>query len=196
MKSAKKIIAIAIVAIILVGGGFVFGVKKASLKKAEITSDIIEERLVEAKELTSLKYKYTNVASFEDQDEFYGMKVPFTKKKFIISYDGDVMAGVDLDKAEIKVNQGKITIKLPEAKILAHQIDENSLKIFDEKNSIFNQLEVKDFSDFRKDQKIKVENDLIAKGFLKEAQKNAQKVIKELLEINPEIKENYTIDFK
>ena len=57
MKSAKKIIAIAIVAIILVGGGLVFGVKKASLKKAEITSDIIEERLVEAKELTSLKYK-------------------------------------------------------------------------------------------------------------------------------------------
>ena len=163
--------------------------------KEEVTSDIVKEQLVSVKELTTLKYRYTNVVSFENDNEFYGMKIPFTTKKFIISYDGEVSAGIDLDKAKVDINDEKkaINISLPQAKILSHQIDEDSLTIFDEKESIFNQLKIKDFSEFRKNEMKKTEQELLEKGFLEEASKKSKDAIIEILNINPLIKDEYTV---
>ena len=146
--------------------------------------------------MTTLKYKYTNVGSFENQQEFYGMKLPFTQKKFIISYDGEVNAGINLEEAKVSLNEAdkKINIQIPHAVILNHVIDEDSLTIFDEKNSIFNQLEVKDFSDFRKDKMKKIEKELEEKGFLEEADEKTKEAIIEILKINP-LLEEYTIEF-
>ena len=125
------------------------------------------------------------------------MKLPFTQKKFIISYDGEVNAGINLEEAKVSLNDEtkKIEIKIPKAEILNHVIDEDSLTIFDEKNSIFNQLEIKDFSDFRKDEMKKVEKDLETKGFLEEADEKTKEAIVEILRINP-LLEDYTIEFK
>ena len=163
--------------------------------KEEVTSDIVKEQLVSVKELTTLKYRYTNVGSFENDNEFYGIKIPFTTKKFIISYDGEISAGIDLDKAKVDINDEKkaINISLPQAKILSHQIDEDSLTIFDEKESIFNQLKIKDFSEFRKNEMKKTEQELLEKGFLEEARDKSKDAIIEILNINPLIKDEYTV---
>ena len=37
-------------------------------------------------------YYYTNMGRFENQVDFYGWKVPFTTKSFIVSYDGVIKA--------------------------------------------------------------------------------------------------------
>ena len=197
MKKTKKMITGLLAAIVIIFISYFFGMKASLFKtENEISSEIIKNQILSVKELTTLKYKYTNVGSFENQSEFYGMKLPFTQKKFIISYDGEVNAGINLEEAKITLNKDdqKISINIPHAEILNHSIDEDSLTIFDEKNSIFNQLEAKDFSDFRKDEMKKVEKDLEEKGFLEEADEKTQEAIVEILKINP-LLEEYTIEF-
>lgn len=197
MKKAKKMFFGLLALIVIIFGSYFIGMKGGLLKtETKVSSDIIKNQILSVKELTTLKYKYTNVGSFENQQEFYGMKLPFTQKKFIISYDGEVNAGINLEEAKVSLNEAdkKINIQIPHAVILNHVIDEDSLTIFDEKNSIFNQLEVKDFSDFRKDEMKKVEKELEEKGFLQEADQKTKEAIVEILKINP-LLEEYTIEF-
>lgn len=197
MKKAKKLFFGLLALIVIIFGSYFIGMKGGLLKtETKVSSDIIKNQILSVKELTTLKYKYTNVGSFENQQEFYGMKLPFTQKKFIISYDGEVNAGINLEEAKVSLNEAdkKINIQIPHAVILNHVIDEDSLTIFDEKNSIFNQLEVKDFSDFRKDKMKKIEKELEEKGFLQEADEKTKEAIVEILKINP-LLEAYTIEF-
>lgn len=197
MKKAKKMFFGLLVIIALVFASYFFGMKGGLFKSQEkISSEIVKNQILSVKELTTLKYRYTNVGSFENQSEFYGMKVPFTHKKFIISYDGELNAGINLEEAQVLLDDQnkKVNIRLPKAKILNHFIDEDSLTVFDEKNSIFNKLEIKDFSNFRKDEMKKVEDDLLSKGFLDEADDKTREAIKEILKINP-LLEDYDIQF-
>ena len=197
MKKTKKWILRLLLLVAIVFVSYFLGMKGGVLNsETKVSSDIIKNQILSVKELTTLKYKYTNVGSFENQSEFYGMKLPFTQKKFIISYDGEVNAGINLEEAKVSLNDEtkKIEIEIPKAEILNHVIDEDSLTIFDEKNSIFNQLEIKDFSDFRKDEMKKVEKDLEAKGFLEEADEKTKEAIVDILKINPQLEE-YEVKF-
>ncbi|MDD7043881.1 MAG: DUF4230 domain-containing protein [Anaerococcus sp.] len=198
MKSkVKKGIIILVGLVVLVFGSYFLGMKAGVFNaKPEISSDIVLEQLQDVKELTTLKYTYTNVGSFENENEFYGVKIPFTLKKFIVSYDGNLSAGIDLDDVEVNVdNKGKkINITMPEAKILSHQIDEDSLTIFDEKNSIFNQFKIEDFQQFRVAEMKKVENDMIEKGFLDQAEERSKQAVIDILNVNPIISEEYQVN--
>ena len=196
MKKVKKLLLALIAIVVLSFSSYFFGMKAGLFGSTEkISSDIVKEQLLSVKELTTLKYNYTNMGSFENQNDFYGIKIPFTTKKFIISYDGTVSAGIDLDKTKVNIDENSktINISLAKAKILSHEIDEDSLTIFDEKNSIFNQLKLEDFSDFRKNEMKKVEQNLLEKGFLDEANKKSRDAIVEILNLNPIIKDKYTI---
>ena len=160
-----------------------FAGKKVMKNEMEpnITSTLIFNKLVSAKELTTLKYHYTNMGQFENQNTFYGYKIPFTSKKFIVSYDGLINAGVDLEKMKVELHDKSIEIKIPPAKILSHEIYEDSLKVFDERESIFNRIDIEDYNNFSKDQKKEVEKKAIKRGLLKEADEESKKAIEELL---------------
>ena len=187
-----------IIAIILIGGSIY--VKNNFVPKEEtiISSETVESSIKEAKELTTLKYHYKNIASFENSQEFQGFKLPFTTKRFLYTYSGVIHAGVDLDKAKVDVNNEDktVSVTLPKSKILSHDIDEKSVMFYDEKNSIFNPLELEDYSNFRKEEEAKVEKEAIDKGLLDEAYKQSKKAIEDILNINPEIAEHYTINVK
>lgn len=194
MKKIKRFI-IVLILIMLIGGiTYFLGIRTGTIAaKPTITSSVVEEQLQSARELTTLKYKYTNVGSFENQSEFYGITIPLTLKKFIVSYDGEINAGVNLEDANINVSGNTISITLPPAEILSHEIDEESLQIYDEKNSIFNQLKLEDYSAFREEQKLKTEAEIINEGLLIEAMENTKIAIEEILYINPIISEDYNI---
>ncbi|WP_416335144.1 DUF4230 domain-containing protein [Anaerococcus sp. DFU013_CI05] len=164
----------------------------------KISSETVESALKEAKELTTLKYHYKNIASFENSQQFHGMTIPFTTKRFLYTYEGEIHAGVDLDQAKVNINQEakSISVTLPKTKILSHDIDEDSVMFYDEKNSIFNPLELEDYSNFRKEEEAKVEKEAIDKGLLKEAKDQTLKAVKEILLLNPIIEEEYTLTVK
>ncbi|MFO3666158.1 DUF4230 domain-containing protein [Anaerococcus sp. ENR0831] len=167
-------------------------------EETKISSETVESALKEAKELTTLKYHYKNIASFENSQQFQGMTIPFTKKSFLYTYEGEIHAGVDLEQAKVNINEEAKTINvtLPETKILSHDIDENSVMVYDEKNSIFNPLEMKDYSNFRKEEEAKVEKEAIDKGLLDEAKEQTLKAVKDILLLNPIIEEDYTVSVK
>lgn len=124
------------------------------------------------------------MGQFSNQSTFYGWKVPFTDKKFIVAYEGFICAGVDLENLDIQIHDKTINIKIPKSKILSHTIDEKSIKVFDEKNSIFNPIKIEDYKNFSTDQKTVVEKDAIKKGLLKEADDKTQKAIEEILNVD------------
>lgn len=196
-KPLVLIICLLVIAIVI---GTSLYIKKNYVRKEDtlVTSDIVESTLKEAKELTSLKYHYKNIASYENSQEFYGVKIPFTTKRFLYTYEGTINAGVDLNMATIDVDNVNKTIDvtLPEAKILSHEIDENSVMMFDEKESVFNQLKLEDFSTFRAEEKAKVEAEAIEKGLLDQAKEEGKKAVQDILKINPEIAKEYTITVK
>lgn len=180
-KFNKKII---LLFVVVIGLFSTFFAGKKSMKnemEPEITSTLIFNKLINVRELTTLKYYYTNMGQFENQNTFYGYKVPFTSKKFIVSYDGVIHAGVDLEKMDVKLKGKSIEIKIPASKILSHEIYEDSLKVFDERESIFNRIDIEDYNNFSKDQKKEVEDKAIKRGLLKEADQEAKKAIEETL---------------
>lgn len=197
-KTGTKITLIKII-ILIVLAAVIFIAGMMQMKKnmePTITSELINNRLEDAKELTTLKYHYTNMGEFQNQSDFYGWKVPFTTKSFIVSYDGLINAGVDLQEATVNVTGKKIQITIPHAKILSHEIYEDSLQVFLEKDSIFNPIKISDYNDFSMDQKKVVEEKAIEKGLLTEADKKSQEAIKDILRMDQYLKDyEITIDF-
>ena len=182
MKKIKKIIIIILLIGLALFAAFFYGKKQMkSEMEPEITSSLIYNKLVSAKELTTLKYHYTNMGHFENQNTFYGYKVPFTSKEFIISYEGLINAGIDLNKMKVDVGDKSIEVRIPAAEILSHEIYEDSLKVYDERESIFNRIDIEDYNDFSKDQKSEIEKKAIKKGLLKEADEESKKAIEEIL---------------
>lgn len=197
-KTGKKFTLIKIV-ILIVLAVVIFIAGMMQMKKnmtPDITSELINNRLEDAKELTTLKYHYTNMGQFQNQSDFYGWKVPFTTKSFIVSYDGVINAGVDLDGTMVKVTGKKVQIMIPHAKILSHEIYEDSLQVFLEKDSIFNPIKISDYNDFSMDQKKVVEEKAIEKGLLTEADKKSEEAIKDILRLDQYLKDyEITIEF-
>lgn len=182
MKKVKRIFIIILLIALALFAAFFYGKKQMrSEMEPEITSSLIYNKLVSAKELTTLKYHYTNMGHFENQNTFYGYKVPFTSKEFIVSYEGLINAGIDLNKMKVDVGDKSIEVRIPAAEILSHEIYEDSLKVYDERESIFNRIDIEDYNDFSKDQKSEIEKKAIKKGLLKEADEESKRAIEEIL---------------
>lgn len=191
-QTVKNIIVIAIVAVIF----FVVGMFCPShADNQTITSDLLSQQIQSISELATVEYSYTNMGKFENQATFYGWKVPFTTKSFIVSYDGKIKAGIDMTQADIKVKNNTISIQLPKAKILSHEIDEKSIEVFDETQNIFNQISISDYNQFAIDQKEKMEESVKEKGLLEEAQSKAETTIKTFITTTYKDTDNLKIEF-
>ena len=140
-----------IVAIVLVLGLVILsiiGVKSLLDRPPEPTVIKISETLEPASDLISTKYYYTDAEIYEDYKELFGVKLPFTTDKSIFVYDGVISVGIDLSQVEYAVdNSAKtITMTLPEIKILANEIDQDSFEFPYVSNSVFNQNEIPSFT--------------------------------------------------
>lgn len=162
--------------------------------KPVITSELLGQQLRFVQELVSVEYYYTNMGKFENQVNFYGWKVPFTSKSFIVSYDGVIKAGIDFSRLQITVDDftRTITILLPESEILSHEIKEDSITIFDESDAIFNHITIEDYVGFTQDQKETMAQEAIDNGLLTAASEKARTTIESFLLLLPGIEE-YTL---
>lgn len=160
-----------------------------------ITSELLGQQLANIQELSTVEYRYTNMGKFENQVDFYGWKVPFTTKSFIVSYDGVIKAGIDLADLNIAVADRRITITLPKAKILSHELKEDSIEIFDETKNIFNPIQISDYTSFTADQKDVITAKAVENGLLTAAADRAEGAVRQLLSFLPGIGE-YTLSFR
>src|SRR5699024_10782118 len=114
--------------------------------------------------------------------DFNGWNIPLTTKEFVLSYDGGIKAGIELEALDVKVEGKKITVTLPQATITSHVIDEKSIQLFNESKNIFNQITVQDYVDFTKVLKEEKELDLETKGLLEQAQEKSKEVLTTLID--------------
>lgn len=195
MKFLKFIIAIALIA------GSFFAGQKAN--PANIKPDItvvqtgIEERIEKIGELASIEYSYTNADKFTDKKTYADFDIPFTTKGFVIRYDGVIKAGIDVSEIKVKVSKDdkKIYVTMPKAKILSHQIDEDSLEVLDENNSLFNKIKIEDYNIFQSTLNKSMEERAVSKGLLDQATESAKEII-ELTVSNVKGTDGYKIIFK
>lgn len=192
-QTLKNMIVIIIIAVVFF---FVGKIWPSGEEPTAITSDLLSQQIQSISELASVEYNYTNMGKFENQATFYGWKVPFTTKSFILSYDGKIKAGMDMSLVEVHMSGKNINISIPEAKILSHEIDEKSIEVFDETKNIFNQISITDYNQFAIDQKESMENKAKEKGLLEEAQNKAQETIKTFVESMCSSDDEYKIEIK
>ena len=198
----KKVLAGIIAAIILLGAGFGVGYylgrnHQPVISKTDplVIQKEIEGKMQEISDLATYKYAYTNTASQESNLKIKNWSVPFTTKRFLVRYDGEIKAGVDLSKVSVSVTDNVIVITLPKATILSHEIDENSLEILDETKNIFNRIQIEDYNSFQAEQKKICEQYALERGLLQKADENAQKVITEMIHTVPDA-QDYTVLFR
>lgn len=192
----RLILAVLVCAAVL--AAFLFGASWGGQEdKPAITSDLLGQQLRQAQELVSVEYHYTNMGKFENQVDFYGWKVPFTTKSFLVSYDGLIKAGVDLSQVQVTVNElaHTVTVVLPEGKILSHEIPEDSIQVFDETHNIFNPITIQDYTAFTQDQKQAVEQKAVENGLLTGAEEKARAAVESFLLLMPGM-EDYTLTVK
>ncbi len=192
-QTLKNIIVIVVIAVVFF---FVGKIWPSGEEPTAITSDLLSQQIQGISELASVEYNYTNMGKYENQATFYGWKVPFTTKSFILSYDGKIKAGIDMSLVEVHMSGKNINISIPEAKILSHEIDEKSIEVFDETKNIFNQISITDYNQFAIDQKESMENKAKEKGLLEEAQNKAQETIKTFVESMYSSDDEYKIEIK
>ena len=194
----KRIVSIMLVVLVVLGivGGYYFTHRDNG--KPKITNETVGVQIKELKELSTIQYKYKEVVSREDWNTLFNFKLPFTKSSFIVSYTGILKIGIDLAETKINVDEGSKTIKitLPESKILSNELDFKSLKVYHEKNSIFNPIKVEDYTEFTQGGKENAEKDARESGVFEQSKEVAKKIITEMLNTTKEIKENYKIIFE
>ena len=157
--------------------------KVTSARETSILSETIEEKVSKIVELSTVKYNYTNVAAYKDRKKINGTNLPFTEKGFLIKYNGYIKAGVDLKNIEVSLKDKEtVEVTLPRPVILDNVIDEDDIYIYDEKDTVFNNLSINDLYDVLKEEKQKTETEVIDKGLLNEAQKNANEILLTFLE--------------
>lgn len=180
--------------------GVYFAGMSAARKEAEktspvITGQLLEERLQTVQKLVSTEYYYTKMGSFEDQKHFHGWNIPFTTKRFIVAYDGVIRAGVDLSQVRVEVGTDRVTVTLPQAAVISHEISEDSIKVYDESNNLLNPIRIEDYTDFTQAQKREMEKEAVEGGLLDSAKGNAVDAVAAFLQLMPEL-EGYALTVK
>lgn len=150
--------------------------------RTAITSDALRQEIEQIGELALVNYYYTNMGKFEDAVKLLDLDVPFTTKSFILSYDGEIKAGIDLAKVTVDIVDSNINVTIPIATIVSHEVDMDSVILYDEKNSIFNGLSAEDVTGFIGEQQKLMEEKALNNGLIERAQSSATQVLKTLLE--------------
>ena len=197
VKFLRLIIILLVICGLLVSAGYLLGSRLSSRgENTELSAVVLQNQIANIKELGTVTYEYTELGQYESSKDFYGTKIPFTTSKFIITYDGTIKAGIDMNAAKVEIDEitKKIVVTVPAAKILSHEIHEDSVKVFDEKNSIFNALTVEDYAGFYADQKIEVEAKAKTQGLLSQARTQAKLAVQEL--VTPVLPEGWELEIK
>lgn len=169
--------------IALIAVYFFFFRKKFIGMSKEERVDNLKASIEDIGDLVTVEYNYTDILTYKDSLTLMDMKIPFTDKSYIIKYNGYIKAGVDLSKAVVKdIKETSVELDVPVATITDSVLDEKSMVILDQKNNIFNPLDLGDYQDTLKKElnarELKAKKD----GLLERAQDNADKILRKLLQ--------------
>lgn len=134
------VIVLAVVAIVFYFKGYYgFAAKGDDKHSSQVSTIVIEERLVDAAKLVAQEFNYTNVKRVDNIKTLWGHDVGITEHSVEMTYSGKINVAFDLSQAKVKVLGKKIYIKLPEPMVTDNYIDIDSLVVRKD-NNIFNPI--------------------------------------------------------
>lgn len=185
------LIAVILCAGLSIGGCLTFMNAK---ERTEINSTTLKTSLEQASDLITTKYYYSDIGKFENSYEINGWSIPFTGKNFILSYQGQALLGFSTKDLEVQVRGNKITVNCPPIGILANSIPAETVEVYDQSFNIFNQVTIDDYLKFETEQKAKAEEKMQNSGVFTKAADDAKTAITQLLNMIPEVRENYRLE--
>ena len=191
----------------LVGIVFMFSAPLLGIKnpfafnsKKTITTDFIGAKIEEVAELTTLKYKYTQVGKIENSVPIgnTNFSVPLTKSLIIVKVPGEINIGFDFNKVkviEVNHNDKIVKINMPEPEILSNEISTKNIEVLTEQKELFNQENVSNYNELLLKQKEAAAKEAKDNGGFDMAKKHAELIItKFILEVVDD--STYTVEFK
>ena len=177
---ATIILAVVVAVIFMFAGGWIRGaITKFFNPQQELTNEVVVKQLEKIQDLTTAKETDYGFEKYED-----GGIAFLNKKQFTMFYTYEARAGIDLAKAQIKIDKDSktVSITLPAPTIQSVSVNPDSLRFFDKSDSFFNAADVENTKAALDDAKKKTEARLDRTQLLKIANKQAKDVIERLYE--------------
>ena len=149
-----------------------------SMREGEVTSTTIGASLGDIAQLSVEEYVFSDVGKFDQEGlEVLGVRVPFTGRNFLVTYDGRVTAGIkDASLIDVQLADGEVNVQLPRVEVLESHIDADSVKVYDQTMNPINQLRVEDVTGFIADREADAREKAIASGLLDRAGQHAEEL--------------------
>jgi len=157
-------------------GKKLFDVETVAKETVTVNTDIIEDGLREMGTLITQEYYFTQVEEYTSTKKWAVFE---SEASFTYSYDGVVSAGIDCDNVTVeKYDEAKkITITIPKAEIKNIVIDHDSFKIYEEKNGLWNKIDMSNYNDSIIEFEDSAREKAMEKGILDKADESAEKMI-------------------
>ncbi|MBQ7577660.1 MAG: DUF4230 domain-containing protein [Synergistaceae bacterium] len=131
-------------------------------------------------ELATVRESFQSIVTFSE-----GVKIPFidanipgTTRKFMLKYNGTIVCGCDLSKAQVSEKfDNKVIISLPHSEITDIYADMQSLEVYDQHAGIFTSIKLEDQNREILSDLNKVKAHEIERGILAHSDENARKIL-------------------
>ena len=147
-----------------------------------VDTTLVKNSFADIGELATESYVFTQVGKYsEEGTKVFGMEVPGTSAHYLITYSGEVKAGLtDVSQIQVQADEGAhvVTVTVPTVEILSSSIDPASIETYDQSFSIVNQIEVSEVTSFLADREAAAKDEAVAKGLLDKAQNRLKEVVK------------------
>ena len=168
-------------------------VEKLVEVEKEITAEIIRDGLRDMGVLVTEEYYFTQVEEYSSSKKLWLLD---SKAYLAYSYDGVVNAGIDCNDVDITKDDEnkKITVSIPAAKIIDVSIDFDSFKTLEEKNGLWNKLDMTDYNSSLVAYENAAKEKALEKGIIDKADEGAKKMIESFVNSLVD-SEEYTIEY-
>ena len=182
-----------VASVVIAGAGFaggmkaapIFGVGSAQDQGAEpvvtVDTTLVKNSFADIGELATESYNFTQVGKYsEEGTKVFGMEVPGTGAHYLITYSGEVKAGVaDVSQIQVEVDEAGhvVTVTVPAVEVLSASIDPASVETYDQSFSVVNQIEVGEVTTFLAEREAAAD-EAISKGLLDKAQGRVEDIVK------------------
>ena len=108
-------------------------------QRAQRQSRLLGARLRDMGEMAVEEARITLVHCTREPRRLFGMELPLMREQCIFAVDAVIRAGFDFDDIAVQVSslRRRITLRLPEMRILSNAIDYESMQVYDEKTGVF-----------------------------------------------------------
>ncbi len=143
----------------------------------EITIEYVDKKLENLGELATAEMTYNGLYTIVEGN------IPFiTQKGFSMTYEAQVKAGIEVSAIEVEVTDKEVVVTLPAAEIQMSYVDPESIQFYDEKMALFNWTEKTDVTEAIASAEADVQEKADLDGLLERASKQAEYIVKGLLE--------------